>query len=96
MSPKPSPHPEPVDVFFPEDLMQAEVVKGVLESSGIPAMIVSESITSEGVTVGVPQVFEAGLRIRVPGDKVHEAKRVLAAARQVGRQMPGGSEGDRG
>ena len=54
--------------------MQAEVIKGRLEASGIPALLDSES---QILPFSVPDMGE--VRILVPIDRAEEARELLAA-----------------
>ena len=54
---------------------EAEVIRGVLESNGIPANIVS----------GGP-VIPVGFQIQVPRSRLQEAERAIAEARAAGPQ----------
>jgi hypothetical protein len=53
--------------------VEADMIRGVLESNGIPAMV-----------VGAPQYPVLGYEVRVPRGKVVEAEEYLAQAREGG------------
>ena len=53
--------------------VEADMIKGVLESNGIPAMI-----------VGAAQYPNLGFEVKVPRGKVKEAEELLEQAREAG------------
>ena len=52
---------------------EADVIRGVLDSNGIPAMV-----------VGAAQYPNLGFEVRVPRGKVVEAEELIAAAQEGG------------
>ncbi len=62
-------------VFIAQGLLVAEVIKGKLESAGIPALLAYESVGPiYGLTVdGLGQV-----RVQVPADYAEDARALLA------------------
>jgi putative signal transducing protein len=76
-------HGEPGIVYFPNDSVEAEVVKGVLEAAGIPAEIVTEAtqaIIGEGPAA-------LGFQIRVPANRAKDARLAIAEAKRAGREL---------
>ncbi len=61
-------------VYRAYGLMQAEVIKGRLEASGIPALLDAESTI---LPFSVPDMGE--VRILVPSEKAEEARELLGA-----------------
>lgn len=64
-----------VTVYTAQGMLTAEVIKGKLESAGIPALLAYESVGPiYGLTVdGLGQV-----RVRVPADYADDARALLA------------------
>jgi hypothetical protein len=61
--------------------MEADVIKGVLETSGIPAMVVRAA-----------QYPPLGFEVRVPKVHVDEAERLIAEARALGPEAAAEAE----
>ena len=62
-------------VYRTSGLMQAEIVKGRLESAGIPVMLDYESL---GRVMGITIDGLGEVRILVPNERADEAKELLA------------------
>ncbi|MEJ5200269.1 MAG: DUF2007 domain-containing protein [Anaerolineae bacterium] len=64
-----------ITVYTAQGMLTAEVIKGKLESAGIPALLAYESVGPiYGLTVdGLGQV-----RVRVPADYADDARALLA------------------
>ena len=62
-------------VYRTAGLMQAEIVKGRLESAGIPVMLDYESL---GRVMGITVDGLGEVRILVPNERADEAKELLA------------------
>jgi putative signal transducing protein len=76
-------HGEPEVVFGTTSLVEAEVVKGVLEAAEIPAEIVTRApqpIVGEGAPA-------PGFEIRVPADRAEDARLAIAEAKRAGREL---------
>ena len=63
--------------------MEAEMIRGVMESNGIPAMI-----------VGAPQYPVLGFEVRVPRGKLKEAEEMLDQAEESGPEAAMEAEAD--
>ena len=63
--------------------MEAEMIRGVMESNGIPAMI-----------VGAPQYPVLGFEVRVPRGKLKEAEEMLDQAEEFGPEAAMEAEAD--
>jgi hypothetical protein len=66
---------EPVEVYVAAHEMEAQVVKGYLESNGIPVVLLSEAI---GPTLAVAIGPLAEVRVMVPGPLAERARELLA------------------
>ena len=64
-------------VYRTAGLMQAEIIKGRLESAGIPAMLDYESL---GRVMGITVDGLGEVRILVPDERADEAKELLTAS----------------
>jgi hypothetical protein len=62
-------------VYRAPGLMQAEIIKGRLESAGIPVMLDYESL---GRVMGITVDGLGEVRILVPNERADEAKELLA------------------
>jgi Putative prokaryotic signal transducing protein len=62
-------------VYRTAGLMQAEIIKGRLESAGIPVMLDYESL---GRVMGITVDGLGEVRILVPNERADEAKELLA------------------
>jgi hypothetical protein len=62
-------------VYRTSGLMQAEIVKGRLESAGIPVMLDYESL---GRVIGITVNGLGEVRVLVPNERADEAKELLA------------------
>ena len=62
-------------VYRTAGLLQAEIIKGRLESAGIPAMLDYESL---GRVMGITVDGLGEVRILVPNERADEAKELLA------------------
>jgi len=62
-------------VYRTAGLMQAEIIKGRLESAGIPVMLDYESL---GRVIGITVDGLGEVRILVPNERADEAKELLA------------------
>jgi len=62
-------------VYRTAGLLQAEIIKGRLESAGIPAMLDYESL---GRVIGITVDGLGEVRILVPNERADEAKELLA------------------
>ena len=62
---------------------EADVIRGVLESNGIPAMV-----------VGAAQYPNLGFEVRVPRGKVVEAEELIAAAQEGGAAAADAAEAE--
>ena len=62
-------------VYRTAGLLQAEIIKGRLESAGIPAMLDYES---QGRVIGITVDGLGEVRILVPNERADEAKELLA------------------
>ena len=63
--------------------MEAEMIRGVMESNGIPAMI-----------VGAAQYPNLGFEVRVPRGKLKEAEEMLDQAEEAGPEAAVEAEAD--
>ena len=63
--------------------MEAEMIRGVMESNGIPVMI-----------VGAPQYPVLGFEVRVPRGKLKEAEEMLDQAEESGPEAAMEAEAD--
>ena len=66
---------EPVEVYVAAHEMEAQVVKGYLESNDIPVVLLSEAI---GPTLAVAIGPLAEVRVMVPGPLAERARELLA------------------
>jgi hypothetical protein len=66
---------EPVEVYVAAHEMEAQVVKGYLESNGIPVVLLSEAI---GPTLAVAVGPLAEVRVMVPAPLAERARELLA------------------
>ena len=73
---------ELVQVFDTPEESEALVVRGLLESAGIPALVSSLDATQD-VLPGV-----GGVVVRVPADQAEEARRVIEESRSSGPEPP--------
>ncbi len=64
-------------IYRAAGLMQAEIIKGRLESAGIPVMLDYESL---GRVMGITVDGLGEVRILVPDERADEAKELLAAS----------------
>ena len=64
-------------VYRTAGLMQAEIIKGRLESAGIPVMLDYESL---GRVMGITVDGLGEVRILVPDERADEAKELLTAS----------------
>jgi hypothetical protein len=62
---------------------EADVIRGVLESNGIPSMV-----------VGAAQYPNLGFEVRVPRGKVVEAEELIAAAQEGGAEAADAAEAE--
>jgi hypothetical protein len=61
--------------------LEAEMIRGVLESGGIPSVVQSEGITGKHMEVGLLNMVGGGSQqILVHADRLDEARALLAAA----------------
>ena len=63
--------------------VEADMIKGVLESGGIPAMV-----------VGAAEYPNLGFEVKVPRGKMKEAEQLVAEARQAGPQAAAEAEAE--
>ncbi len=63
--------------------VESEVIRGVLESNGIPVMV-----------VGAPQYAVLGYEVRVPRGKVVEAGELIAQAQEGGPEAADAAEAE--
>jgi hypothetical protein len=72
--------PAPVEVTRAKDIFEARMMAGLLESHGIPVHIPDE----ETIVLydGAATIWEKGVRVEVPGNRVEEAIELLAAHRE--------------
>lgn len=66
---------EPVEVYVAAHEMEAQVIKGYLESNGIPVVLLSEAI---GPTLAVAVGPLAEVRVMVPAPLAERAQELLA------------------
>ncbi len=78
--PQPNSQEELVEVFDTQEESEAFVVRGLLESAGIPAMI-SGLDAPQDVLPGV-----GGVIVRVPADQADDARAIIADYRANGPQ----------
>jgi Putative prokaryotic signal transducing protein len=71
MATKPMPNEELVEVFDTQEESEALVIKGLLETAGIPALITGLDAPQE-VLPGV-----GGVVVRVPAEQAEEARRMI-------------------
>ncbi len=62
-------------VYRASGLLQAQVIKGRLEASGIPALLDYESV---GPTIGITIDGLGEVRVMVPLDRADEARELIA------------------
>ena len=74
-------------VFDTEDESEAMVVKGLLESEGIPALVTSLD-AQQNLLPGV-----GGVVVRVPADRAEDAKQLIAENRGTAPPEDGNAEG---
>jgi hypothetical protein len=61
--------------------LEAEMIRGLLESSGIPSIVQAEGITGKSMEVGLLNMVGGGSQqILVHADRLDEARALLAAA----------------
>ena len=77
-----TPEGELVEVFDTREESEALVVRGLLESAGIPALVSAVDAT-QLVYPGV-----GGVQVRVAPDQAEEARRVIEASRAVAEGLP--------
>ncbi len=80
MGSQPQPNAALVDVFDTQEESEAFIVRGLLESAGIPALI-SGHDAPQDILPGV-----GGVVVRVPADQAEEARRLIADFRAQGPQ----------
>lgn len=87
---------EIVTLMVARSTMEAQVVRSVLEGAGIPVHVPGAELRDEW---GASQqaLGRLGTEVRVPRERLEEARRVLEAARSAGegdeggpREAPGG------
>jgi len=69
-----SPQPPPVVVYVANSPLEGEVIKGRLESEGIPAILQYESIS---VVYGITVDGIGATRVLVPASLAEEAREIL-------------------
>jgi hypothetical protein len=79
MATQPKPNGELVEVFDTMEESEALVVKGLLESAGLPALITALDAPQD-VLPGV-----GGVVVRVPEDRAEEARRLIEEYRSAGQ-----------
>ncbi|ABF39146.1 hypothetical protein Acid345_0141 [Candidatus Koribacter versatilis Ellin345] len=75
MATQPTPNSDLVRVFDTEQESEALVVKGLLESAGIDALVISLD-AQQDILPGV-----GGVVVQVPGDRADEAREIIEAFR---------------
>lgn len=78
MATKPMPNEELVEVFDTQEESEAQVVRGLLETAGIDALITGLDAPQD-VLPGV-----GGVVIRVPAEQAEEARRLIEEYRTQG------------
>ena len=70
-----------VKVCTAANVVEAEIVRGLLEANGIPAMVMDETIAlvMDGMVTG-----NLGIDVHVPKSALAEAERVIREAREAG------------
>jgi hypothetical protein len=66
--------PALVQVYVTSGLLQAEIIKGKLESNGIPALLKYESM---GLVLGITTDGLGQVQVMVPADKAEQAYALL-------------------
>lgn len=67
------------------NVYEADIIKGFMESAGIPARLSYESLEMLGIPLRASlSSVPAGIRIQVPEDRVEEAKSLLEATSGAG------------
>lgn len=72
---------EPVEVYRAANMLEAQVVKGLLESNDIPVLLVGESL---GTTLAVSVGALAEVRVMVPEPLAARAVELLTEQAEVG------------
>ena len=62
--------------FVGRNVTEADIVKGLLETNGIPAVVVGGSMVSmlDGMVTG-----NEGVAVQVPASRIEDAKRIIEA-----------------
>ena len=75
-------------VYRASGLLRAQVIKGRLEASGIPAVLDYESV---GPTIGITVDGLGEVRVLVPDEHAEDALELLTAAEGDSQETPGES-----
>jgi len=72
-----------IDLVGASALYEADIIKGMLESAGIPVRLSYETMERLGVPLRASLTGSpAGIRIQVPEDRIKEAQALLTASKQ--------------
>ena len=73
-----------VQVYVTSGLLQAEIIKGKLESNGIPALLKYESV---GLVLGLTTDGLGQVQVMVPADKAEQAYSLLHDSDDPGEEI---------
>jgi hypothetical protein len=76
-------------VYRAAGMLQAEIIKGRLESAGIPAMLDYESL---GRVMGITVDGLGEVRVLVPNERASDARQLLAAGTAADKDEEGTGE----
>ncbi len=79
------PREELVTVYRAWGLLEAQVIKGRLETAGIPALLDYESA---GPAIGITIDGLGEVRVKVPADLADEARELIAVRDDEGEEKP--------
>lgn len=73
----------------------AETLVGILKDEGVPAFVDGANLTDEFAT-SQRAMGALSVRVFVPGDRLEDARKIIAAARAAGRLIEEEDAGDEG
>ncbi len=77
------------------NVLEAELLAGILESEGIPAFVDGRFLQDEFAMPKKMLGLDHGVRVRVRKEHLEEAKKILELARESGKSLDeGDGEGD--
>ena len=80
--------PEPVVFHTAANPVEGRIVAGILQEAGIPTYVQGELLSDE-FAVSRRLMNLQGVTLHVPSDRLAEAQRVLAEAKEAGKLLAG-------